>query len=129
MLQLKALGHAQDKKEKKMKVLRVATLLSLSIVLLCLSACLTLNVNVNFPESAVQQATDNYVHELYRQKEKGKPAKTDEVDPNPVPSKAPKGKQGLMEFSLFNSAWAGASAPQFRIDSPKALKIKEKAGS
>lgn len=31
-----------------------------------------MTVNVNFPESAVQKATDDYVKELYKTKEKGK---------------------------------------------------------
>jgi uncharacterized protein YdbL (DUF1318 family) len=40
-----------------------------TVAILTLGACVT--VNVNFPEGAVQKAADDYVHELYKAKEKG----------------------------------------------------------
>jgi uncharacterized protein YdbL (DUF1318 family) len=100
--------------------LLATTLISSSILVGVLSACLTLNVNVHFPESAVQQATDDYVHQLYLQKEKGKTAKPD--TPTPRGETPPRSGLGI---SLFASAWADG-APQFKIDSPAATQIKEK---
>ena len=47
-----------------------ACLMSSAIALASLTAaCVT--VNVNFPESTVQKATDDYVKELYKAKERG----------------------------------------------------------
>lgn len=46
--------------------------LVLAALVLATAACVT--VNVNFPEGAVQKATDDYVRELYRSKPKGAPA-------------------------------------------------------
>lgn len=66
-----------------MKKTRVASHLSSLFALTFLVGCLTLNVNVNFPESAVQQATDSYVADLYRQKGKGKPAKSESSETVP----------------------------------------------
>lgn len=88
--------------------------------LLLLSACLTLNVNVNFPESAVQQATDNYVHDLYKQKEKGRPAKKS--------TETEKGtaNHSQLSWSLMASAYADGPAPSFQINSAKAVKIRER---
>src|SRR5437868_6488089 len=104
-----------------MKAKKLATLLICSFSLLCQTACLTLNVNVNFPGSAVQQATDNYVHDLYLQKEKGKPAKSEAPPETATPPRS------SFHFSLVKSVWAAETAvPAFHIDGPKANRIKEK---
>jgi uncharacterized protein YdbL (DUF1318 family) len=80
------------------------------------AACVT--VNVNFPESAVQKATDNYVRELYRAKEKGRgttPAATDAAKP---------GAQSRLEsLALIPDAQA---ADDIKVDSAKALGIRQK---
>lgn len=79
-----------------------------------LSACVT--VNVHFPESAVQKATDDYVQELYRAKEKGK---------TPTTSPSPKTSLLRMIPNLgISSAWAIDLT--FKVDSSKALKIRER---
>lgn len=89
-----------------------------------LTSCLTLNVNVNFPESSVQQATDSYVHDLYRQKEKGKPNKS---SLNPEQEENPKEKKSTqLEIHFIQSALATEVSSQFKIDSEKAEKIKLK---
>ena len=61
---------------------RLACLLTSSLTLLAWGgACVT--VNVNFPESAVQKATDEYVRELYKARErKSQPA----TEPSGAPS-------------------------------------------
>ncbi len=86
-------------------------------------ACVT--VNVNFPEVAVQKATDDYVKELYRAKEKGK---------NPTPAtENTAGKQtNLIErlnrelgSALVSEAWAGPAEGNFVVNTPKAREILE----
>jgi uncharacterized protein YdbL (DUF1318 family) len=117
-----------------MKFLRGVNLLSFSLLVGSLSACLTLNVNVHFPESAVQQATDNYVHDLYLQKGKGKPAKKETDSPtdlegtpkSPTTLNHPVKKQALLEYFFMSQSWAAEGTLQFRIDSPKSAKIKER---
>lgn len=96
-----------------MKFLKTASLLFSSLILMN-SACMTLNVNVNFPESAVQQATDDYVRDLYRAKEKGK-------TPAAIPTSKPAPKK--VSLSLVSVAWA---EPVFRVKSAKALDIRDK---
>ena len=78
-------------------------------------ACVT--VHVTFPESAVQKATDDYVRELYRAKEKGRPS-----TPEPSPSLAP--MHADLQFTLFTSAHAEELV--FKVDSEKALKIRDR---
>lgn len=99
--------------------INAATIVTLGVLgMLCSSAFLTtacVTVNVNFPESAVQKATDDYVRELYRTKEKGKA-------PTAEPSKAPSTKSAL-DF-LIPQAYAAEFA--FKVDSPKALKIRDR---
>lgn len=70
-----------------------------------LAACVT--VNVNFPESAVQKATDDYVKELYRTKEKNKaPAATET-------------KKSAFDLLIP----AAIAADSFRVDSEKSMEI------
>ena len=81
------------------------------------TSCVT--VNVNFPESAVQKATDDYVRDLYRAKEKGK---------NPVPLPEASGKtSGTLIFDFIPTA--AAAEATIKVDSDKALKIKDKLAS
>jgi uncharacterized protein YdbL (DUF1318 family) len=77
------------------------------------AACVT--VNVNFPESAVQKATDDYVRDLYRAKEKGN---------KPAPAAEPSAKPQAA-FELIPSAHAD-EGDLFRVDTDKALSIREK---
>jgi uncharacterized protein YdbL (DUF1318 family) len=56
---------------KKTTRIALASLLCFSL-LAAIGACVT--VNVNFPESAVQKATDEYVRELYKARDRKTPA-------------------------------------------------------
>jgi uncharacterized protein len=87
---------------------------SLLLALALPAACVT--VTVNFPESAVQNATDDYVKDLYRAKQKGKPS--------PAPA-AEKSENFQWEGILSSTAWA-ESKISFSLDSEKANQIKEK---
>jgi len=81
------------------------------------TACVT--VNVNFPESAVQKATDDYVRDLYRAKEKGKV-----TPPSNEQSASPASKLTSF-FSLVSEAYAD----DFRVQSAKADEIKARLKS
>ncbi|MFL5812795.1 MAG: DUF1318 domain-containing protein [Bdellovibrionia bacterium] len=81
------------------------------------TACVT--VNVNFPENAVQKATDDYVRDLYRAKEKGK---------------APGSEQGTAPTSKLTSFFSSiliesAYADDFKVQSAKADEIKARLKS
>lgn len=76
-----------------------------------LVSCVT--VNVNIPDSAVQQATDDYVKDLYEAKAKTKPA------PSPSPSNSHRA-----QFELIPQAYADTNAVS--TDSPKAHDISER---
>jgi uncharacterized protein YdbL (DUF1318 family) len=109
-------------------------------VLLVGSACVT--VNVNFPESAVQKATDDYVRDLYRAKERGKaPASENaatpaepEASPSPSPSPSKKSQKKPTTKSvttssiwdLIPSAEAAEADLNFRVDSDKSMKIRDR---
>ena len=88
-------------------------------------ACVT--VNVNFPESAVQKATDDYVRELYRAKEKGRSSSPEA--PTPAASTQPstkdktENKSSVLPFSFIQTVWAGDLV--FRVDSDKAYTIQD----
>ncbi len=73
-----------------------------------------MTVNVNFPESAVQKATDDYVRELYRAKEKGKPSATPET-------------KASFDFSLIGTAHAVEAT--IKVDSEKAIQIRNRMAS
>lgn len=84
----------------------------MTALLLLFSLCSCVTVNVNLPESAVQQASDDYVKELYKEKEKGK------VAPSPAPSiKA--------SLTLFESEVLAAEVV-LRVDSAKTKSIQQK---
>lgn len=79
-----------------------------------IGACVT--VNVNFPESAVQKAADDYVKELYEGKpESGKPDKA-------APSTSHKSSE--WNISLMNEAYA--QEIQFRVDTAAAKEIQKR---
>ncbi len=79
-----------------------------------LGGCVT--VHVNFPESAVQKATDDYVRDIYRAKERTK-------NPTGEPSPAASPATGAA-WSLFTPAFADDEI--FKMDSDRALAIKER---
>jgi uncharacterized protein len=99
---------------------------------LWLAACVT--VNVNFPESAVQQATDSYVRDLYEAKERGKPSPT----PEPSTSSDTRSGQGVsirvVDLCLNTLAFektAQADAANGRLDTidAKTEEIKQRLKS
>lgn len=77
------------------------------------TACFTLNVNVALPEAAVQRATDDYVRELYKAKEKGKAS---EATPAPSPSVS------LLHVSFVAEAFANEEL-KMKLDSSKSQRI------
>ncbi len=101
--------------------------ISTAILLICLAllslsfACVT--VNVNLPEGTVQQASDDYVRELYKAKERGKnPSPT----PAPSVSPSPSGKpQSHLDLNLISLAYADG----LRTDSETSAKIKDRQAS
>lgn len=97
--------------------IHLAWLLSFSFLS---ASCVT--VNVNFPESAVQKATDDYVRDLYRAKEKGK---------TPTDSKELEKKTSLFPFSnpFMSVAQAAEAEGVFKVDSDGALKIQKSLAS
>jgi uncharacterized protein len=100
---------------------------------LCASAvigCVT--VNVHFPESDVQRATDEFVRELYRAKTKGKtesgtePAAAEPTAPeSPASSAPPKDTSSLFDL-LLPSAYADetTSLSAVHLDSVETKRIK-----
>lgn len=82
-----------------------------------LSACVT--VNVNFPESAVQKAADDYVRELYRAKEKKSSTPSSWLEP---------AKQTQMALMLWEWLTPSASAAEvnaeIKFDSPSIKAIQ-----
>lgn len=95
-----------------------------SLIALSTSSCVT--VNVNFPESAVQKATDDYVKDLYRAKEKGK---TPSSPPASSSSTAAPTSLLLRDFNLISSAVAADVDMNFKVDTSKANSIKERLAS
>lgn len=76
-----------------------------------------MTVNVNFPEAAVQQATDDYVQDLYKEKEKGR------AQPSPKPSKI--SWSGFLLHEAF-AAESGVGELKIKVDSPKAHEIRDR---
>ena len=91
------------------------------------NACVT--VNVNFPESAVQKASDDYVKDLYKAKEKGKTPSSS--SPSSLPAKTPEKSSFHMMELLIPSAYAeGAEDEAFQIQlGPKAKEIQSRQAS
>jgi uncharacterized protein YdbL (DUF1318 family) len=99
-------------------------------------------VNVNFPESTVQKATDDYVKELYKAKEKGHPtgAASDvtptskKTPPKPQPDAGPGAGDELGKpASGAPTSWlpslvstAMAAEFEFNVNTPKATAIQGK---
>jgi uncharacterized protein YdbL (DUF1318 family) len=89
------------------------------------TGCVT--VNVNFPESAVQRATDDYVRELYRAKGKGG---TGTGGAKPADGAAPAGAKSSWNGFVWPELIASAHAADgvFKVDTDKALEIKTRLG-
>ena len=85
-----------------------------------LAACVT--VNVNFPESAVQEATDDYVRDIYRTKEQGK-SPTAKPSPHSGASAGATSSSSALSFSMIASSYADVS---FNLTSAKTESIKGK---
>jgi uncharacterized protein YdbL (DUF1318 family) len=81
------------------------------------TACVT--VNVNFPESAVQKATDDYVRDLYKAKEKGKAG-------TPGAEQTPSASSSSNKVTLSSLFISEAYAEDFKVQSAKADSIKAK---
>ena len=88
------------------------------------SACV--NINVNIPEGVVQEASDDYVGQLYRAKESGKDKKKDTPAASPVASPAgtPHSSLDLLNQLAVTSAFA--EYKPIRTDSDKASAIHER---
>ncbi len=101
----------------------------MAFLALAASACVT--VNVNLPESAVQKATDDYVHDLYRSRDK--PAAKSPVpsaSAAPMPAASPTTRTSrAVDFSLFNSAWADSTDGTLRVTSAKTEEIRTRLRS
>jgi uncharacterized protein YdbL (DUF1318 family) len=78
------------------------------IILLILSSCIT--VNVNFPESAVQRAADDFVRELYQKTEETKPSNS----------------SNKKQTKILNFLIEEAFAEELKLSSPKTLEIKKR---
>lgn len=102
-----------------MLAIRVRGALIISLLPL-LSGCIT--VNVNFPEAAVQQASDSYVEQLYRMREEAEKQKAGS-------SEADKGAQ----LSPWQSPWSllipQAWAKEFRMQSELITEIQRREAS
>ena len=132
-------------------VMKKTAFLTCSALLLAsgFAACVT--VNVNFPESTVQKATDDYVKELYKAKEKGRsggagsdttPQSSKKTPPKPQPETGPGAADGdvgkpqpggptswlklLPSFDLAPLAMAAEADFTFNVNTPKATEIQQK---
>lgn len=102
----------QQTVSRSFKIFTTTALTTVVLFNLVNISCVT--VNVNFPESAVQKATDDFVKDLYRAKEHGKKP----------------GAWYVPAFSLINEASAASDASMvFKIDSPKCEEIKARLAS
>ena len=84
-----------------------------------IASCIT--VNVNFPESAVQRAADDFVRDLYQESAQATPVKgkSDKV----LPTETKKLKRGAyFSLSLVSEAWA----QELNMNDPKVQSIKAK---
>lgn len=110
------------------------------LALASIVACVT--VNVNFPESAVQRAADDFVRDLYKEgtavadanaKEtandanamKGAIKKSSKKKPAKVPAST-EAEPTSFEFSLFSSAYASRISAEVKTNSANAEKLKAK---
>lgn len=82
------------------------------------SGCVT--VNVNFPESAVQSATDDYVKQLYQQREKSR------LNPTPKPSASSTASPAVKAVSWLAARFINeAQADEMlKFDSPRFREIQ-----
>jgi uncharacterized protein YdbL (DUF1318 family) len=108
--------------------------LAASLVTTANVACVT--VNVNFPEATVQKATDDYVRDLYRAKEKGRTPSPGGTASDPAasgvkPSSKPSASKGSGFDSLFiSSAYAApATEANFKVATDKSAAIHDKLAS
>jgi uncharacterized protein YdbL (DUF1318 family) len=99
--------------------LRTSLIFSLLAASVIQMGCVT--VNVNFPESAVQKATDDYVRDLYRAKEKGKVTTPGQEQGTTSASKV----SSSFTFALVSEAYAD----DFKVQSAKADAIKARLRS
>jgi uncharacterized protein YdbL (DUF1318 family) len=102
----------------------------LSAVVLALANVSCVTVNVNFPESAVQQATDEYVRDIYRTRggKNGKNQPGSEVTPAPTKSEIEfRPLYQLAQSILISEAHAAEGV--FKADTDKALEIKTRLSS
>src|SRR4051794_12095177 len=102
---------------RRKPVKKLASHLIFSLALLSAAACVT--VNVNLPEAAVQKASDDYVREIYRPRDRARG-----TGPAAEPSKAPT-SWNLPTVSFFTTALA-AEQPSIQTQSPKASEIQKR---
>jgi uncharacterized protein YdbL (DUF1318 family) len=83
-----------------------------SLLFVALSGCVT--INVNFPEGAAQKASDDFVKELYRARDRNGGS-----EPSTTPSPSAAWWHGL----ILAEALADES---FKVSSPKSLQLRER---
>ena len=95
------------------------------LFLIFLIGCIT--VNVNFPESAVQRAADDFVRDLYKDASATTTVPTPTEEPKEKPSKTTSKKTKTTEFNIYfmNQAFA----QELNMSSAKAREIKTKLAS
>lgn len=104
------------------------TPLTLLAVCLSLTACVT--VNVNFPEGAVQKATDDYVKELYRSKKSAtNNTSSSDNDTSSATQSVFSNTLALAFSSLIPSAQAAGENEIFKISTPDIRAIQAEQGA
>lgn len=98
------------------------------LLLAAASACVT--VNVTFPESNVQKATDDFVRELYktRDSKKGTPATSSTQPQSKAAPAAPAAARphALLELLMSEAVAADIQIQAFNLESPGIVSVREK---
>jgi uncharacterized protein YdbL (DUF1318 family) len=94
-----------------------ATLAALAALACALAATACVTVNVNFPEATVQKASDDYVKDLYRAKEKGR------IEPAVTPQASASPTAGSSWF--IANAMAAEIPSSFRMDNAAISAVKQ----
>lgn len=102
----------------------IACLLLSSLSVATTFACVT--VNVTFPEAAVQQATDDYVQGLYREKERNRAQPSPKPEADKRAATQPPRTAWLLVPLLLSEALAAGGELKITVNSPETLQIRDK---